>query len=253
MEFRIPPTLPAPRTDAVLVLSLQSGARTIGENEYEITVATRGWAADGAPKVTLYDPFGAAPSVLRQSSSTTRAESLDALSSRQLLVIAGADQVLGQAGAKQSLQRFVAAGGRALLLHPAGQLPALFPLQVSAYRAVEGENVWMKIPESSVFQGIRPLDLCWFQASDGAVPRACSGVYRINHARADAVPLAEVFDRHGYLKKPEDVVHISGSPLIELRSGRGLLMGCEMMLEAADRDPIAARLLTNLLKRLAED
>lgn len=253
VEVQIPSTLPAPRTDAVLVLSLQSGVRTIAENEYEITVATRGWAADGASKVTLYDPFGAAPSVLRRSSSTRRAESLDALSSRQLLVIAGADQVLGQAGAKQSLQRFVAAGGRALLLHPAGQLPALFPLQVSAYRAVEGENVWMKIPESSVFQGIRPLDLCWFQASDDMVPRACSGVYRINHARADTVPLAEVFDRHGYLKKPEDVVHISGSPLIELHSGRGLLMGCEMMLEAADRDPIAARLLTNLLKRLAED
>jgi hypothetical protein len=43
-----------------------------------------------------------------------------------------------------------------------------------------------------------------------------------------------------------------GSPLIELRSGRGLLIGCEMMLEAADQDPIAARLLTNLLNHLAE-
>ena len=77
-------------------------------------------------------------------------------------------------------------------------------------------------------------------------------MYRIDRARTDAVALAEVFDRHGYLKKPEDVVHISGTPLIEVRSGRGLLIGCEMMLEAADRDPIAARLLTNLLKRLAE-
>jgi hypothetical protein len=33
---------------------------------------------------------------------------------------------------------------------------------------------------------------------------------------------------------------------------RGLLIGCEMMLEAADQDPIAARLLTNLLNHLAE-
>jgi hypothetical protein len=124
--------------------------------------------------------------------------------------------------------------------------------RTNAYRAVEGGNVWMKVPESNVFQGIRPLDLCWFQAGNGAVPRACSGVYRIDHPRAGAVALAEVFDRHGYLKRPEDVVHISGSPLIELRSGRGLLIGCEMMLEAADQDPIAARVLTNLLKRLAE-
>jgi hypothetical protein len=178
-------------------------------------------------------------------------DSLDAAFSRNAIVIAGADQVLAQPGAGQALVRFVAAGGRALLLHPAAQFPALFPLQVSAYRTAEGENVWMKIPESSVFQGIQPLDLCWFQAGNGAVPRACSGVYRINRTRTDAIALAEVVDRHGYLKKSEDVVHISGSPLIELHSGRGLVIACEMMLQAADRDPIAAKLLTNVLKRVA--
>jgi hypothetical protein len=43
---------------------------------------------------------------------------------------------------------------------------------------------------------------------------------------------------------------VSGDQL-EMRAP-GLLIGCEMMLEAADQDPIAARLLTNLLKRLAE-
>jgi hypothetical protein len=252
VEIPIPGTLPAARTDAVLALSLQSGAKAVAKNEYQITLATRRWAADGAPAVTLHDPFNVAPSLLRESPKTTRLESLNAASSRKALVIAGADQVLAQPGAGPALVRFVAAGGRALLLHPAAQLPALFPLQVSAYRAVEGENVWMKIPESSVFQGIQPLDLCWFQSGNGAVPRACSGVYRVNRTRTDAIALAEVVDRHGYLKKPEDVVHISGSPLVELRSGRGLLIACEMMLEPSDRDPIAARLLTNILKRVAE-
>ena len=81
---------------------------------------------------------------------------------------------------------------------------------------------------------------------------ACRNNHPVPQSGTDAVALAEVFDRHGYLKKLEDVVHISGTPLIEVRSGRGLLISCEMMLEAADRDPIAARLLTNLLKRLAE-
>jgi hypothetical protein len=35
------------------------------------------------------------------------------------------------------------------------------------------------------------------------------------------------------------------------RFKRGAIIGCEMMLAAADQDPIAARLLTNLRKRIA--
>ena len=56
----------------------------------------------------------------------------------------------------------------------------------------------------------------------------------------------------GYLKKPEDVVGISGSPLIELRVGRGLLIASEMMLDAAAQDPVAGRLLAYLTRRLGD-
>jgi hypothetical protein len=93
-----------------------------------------------------------------------------------------------------------------LLLHPRSQLVALYPSQIGAYRDVEGENVWMKIPEADVFAGIEPLDLRWFQQASASVPRACSGVYHVSHDQRDATVLAQVIDRHGYLKKPEDVV-----------------------------------------------
>lgn len=251
LEIEIPEDSLTLRTNAVLALSLQQGANMIGGNEYAVTLATRRWATDGTPKVALYDPLHVAPLPLQRSADTTRVDSIGGVSPRQALVIAAADQVLAEPGVGGSLQRFVASGGRVLLLHPGEQLPALFSQQVIGYRAVEGENAWMKVPESRVFEEIGTLDLCWFQASAGAVPRACRGVYRLNSARSDAIAFVEVFDRHGYLKKTEDVVHISGSPLVELRSGGGLVMGCEMMLEAADRDPIAARLLTNLLKHIS--
>lgn len=253
MEIPVPATLPTPRTDAVLVLRLLQGSDVIGGNEYELTLATRSWASGGLPEVDLYDPFGTAPLPLRQSTNTHKLESLNSLSPRRALVIADADQVLARASAAQHLQGFTAAGGSVLLLHPRAQLSALFPSHVSTYRAVEGESVWMSIPESPAFQGIAPLDLCWFQAGAGAVPQACSGVYRVNHPNPAAIPLAEVVDRHGYLKKTEDVVNFSGSPLVELRPGRGVALGCEMQLEAAGEDPVAAKLLTNLLKHLADN
>lgn len=102
-----------------------------------------------------------------------------------------------------------------------------------------------------VFDGIAVLDLCRFQAAAGAVPRACSGVYRVDRTSRSAASLAEVIDRHGYLKKPEDVVNISGSPLVELCFENSIMLACEMILEATNRDPITARLLTNLLSYLA--
>jgi hypothetical protein len=182
----------------------------------------------------------------------TAIASLDALAGQQLLIIAAADQVLAQPGAADRLHRFLTAGGRALLLHPRSQLVALYPSQIGAYRDVEGENVWMKIPKADVFAGIEPLDLCWFQQASASVPRACSGVYHVSHDQRDATVLAQVIDRHGYLKKPEDVVGISGSPLIELRVGQGLLIASEMMLDAAAQDPVAGRLLANLTRRLGD-
>jgi hypothetical protein len=253
VEIPVPATLPFERTNAVLALRLLQGADLISENEYELTFASRRWASGDLPEVDLFDPLSTAPLPLRQSTSTHKLESLNSASPRRTLVISGADQVLASAGAAQSMQRFAVAGGRALLLHPGAQLPALFPSHVSTYRAVEGENAWMSIPESAAFQGIAPLDLCWFQAEAGAVPRACSGVYRVNRANPAAIPLAEVIDRHGYLKKTEDIVNFSGSPLVELHSGGGIILGCEMQLESADVDPIASKLLTNLLKYLADN
>jgi hypothetical protein len=66
------------------------------------------------------------------------------------------------------------------------------------------------------------------------------------------VPFAEIIDWHGYLKRTEDVVNFSCSPLMKLHPGRGVVLGCEMQLESAGADPIAARLLTNLLRYLTD-
>jgi len=254
VEIKIPATLPSPRVNGSLLLRLQRDTAMIAANDYDVTLATRAWAAcnwsDLVRKPALLDPFQQAPATLRYGGACISVASLEAIAGQQTLIIAAADRVLSHPGSSESLHRFVTAGGRALLLNPRSQLGALYPSQVGAYREVEGENVWMKIPEARVFSGIEPLDLCWFQQATKSVPRACSGVHHVSHDREDAIALAEVIDRHGYLKKPEDVVHISGSPLISLRVGAGLLIASEMMLEAEEHDPIAGRLLANLVRYL---
>ena len=109
----------------------------------------------------------------------------------------------------------------------------------------------MCIPESPAFDGLEPLDLAWFEIGEGRLPKACRGVYQVAPRRADTSMLAEVVDIHGYLKTPADLAKYRGTPLVHLNAGKGRVIASEMMLFEAPQDPIAGRLLGNLIHALA--
>ncbi len=98
--------------------------------------------------------------------------------------------------------------------------------------------------------GLEALDLSWFELGAKTIPTACSGGYAIDRGRDDVVALADSCDFHGYLKKEQDIVKFSGVPLVEMDLGKGRVVASEMTLEAAPSDPIARRLLGNLLHLL---
>lgn len=252
LSIGIPETLPSPRSDCTLVLRLEGNRVVVSENEYDITLAASTWAErrlKNPDHIALFDPNGQAPAALIKQ-DVRKIASLDSLRPRQALVVSGVEEILQSAENMDRLQHFVKNGGRVLLLNAGASLPAMFPNQIRSYRTCDGEIACMHIPESPVFDGIEPLDLAWFESGERNIPRVCRGVYGISSSRADVSALAEVVDMHGYLHKPEDVVHVSGSPLVELRIGRGIVYASEMMFEAAPDDPIAGRLLSNLLHLL---
>ena len=149
------------------------------------------------------------------------------------------------------LNSFVENGGRALLLGAGPQLPKIFPELIDAYRPCAGEIVSMRVPESPVFNGLDPLDLAWFELGSGVIPRACRGTYSIRRSSSAVSALASVVDIHGYLQSYKDFPKISGSPLVELRIGKGTIIASEMMMIEAPLDPIAGKLLSNLLTYLS--
>jgi hypothetical protein len=136
------------------------------------------------------------------------------------------------------------------MLHPGTALAKIFPDRVSAFKAKEGEIATMHVPESPIFSGIEPLDLAWFEPGDRQLPLACTGVFQIPFARRDTVALAWQCDIHGYLKTPDEITRISGSPLVEIQSGQGRLLASELCFESAQHDPIARRLLLNSIRYL---
>jgi hypothetical protein len=170
---------------------------------------------------------------------------------QQQLVVAGAEKVLAVHELADGIDQFVKEGGRALFLNPGMRLAERYPSLVADYRACEGQIVSLQVPESRVFSEIEPLDLSWFERGAGNIPLACSGAYRVNR-QPEITCLASTVDIHGYLQTPEDVVRVSGSPLVELRAGEGTILASEMLVEADFRDPIAGRLLSNLIHHLRD-
>ena len=151
-----------------------------------------------------------------------------------------------------SLRDFVSEGGRVLMLHPGAGLQQLFPDQIKSFKAKAGEIVTLHVPESPVFSEIQPLDLAWFNRSTRDLPVTCTGVYQTAANHPEVTALAWQCDIHGYLNNKLDIVQISGTPLLEIRQGKGRLLASEMSLETGADDPIARRLLMNALHFLQE-
>jgi hypothetical protein len=251
VDFAMPQNLPAPRVDAQLILSLEDQGQVLSTNQYEIVLADSTWTEPGHAensKINFVSPEPRALKILSGLPGITAA-TLDAAAPTNLLIIGDLGALLSQAGTTDKLKAFIAQGGNVLLLHPGSSLARLFPGRMKTFTKKDGEIVTMQVPESPVFAGIEPLDLAWFERGGGQLPVACTGVYQIN-ADENATALAGQLDIHAYLQETSDISAMGGTPLVELRLGKGRVLASEMNLESGQDDPIARRLLVNIISYL---
>jgi len=266
VDFAVPRQLPQPRVDGQLILRLEAKSKVLSENSYDVTLATANWAGGSADdrsnlaNLALWNPGNSSQltndilsrlseDILSSLPVTAVNSPADASPTNILIVgrLAGVHLTTEQI---DSLREFVSQGGRVLMLHPGANLVKLFPGQVTGFKAKAGEIVTMQVPESPVFSGINPLDLAWFETGDRKLPIACTGVYRLPALHPDLIALAWQLDLHGYLNDKLDINTISGTPLLEIKSGKGRLLASELSLEAGLFDPIARRLLINAIQSL---
>ena len=254
------------KVDAKLSFTLKDGGGVVSENDYDIVIANENWAGrntaadagfhtDLAAFGAVYDPrgeyAGLLPPALKRGIS-----GMSEIGNAKLLVIADLPEFFKDSANVAALEKFVKDGGRLLVLNGGKAFADWRKGEISLYRGFKssrdgGEIVTPKVPESPVFSGINPMDTAWF-ADEGsrAVPMACTAVYQINRENPGVRELAESTQIHAYLQKPSDVLKYSGSPIVEIRDGKGLIIASEMRLKAAKDDPVARRLLSNMLDAL---
>jgi hypothetical protein len=254
VNFTTPASLPTPRVNGELVLRLEADGRTLSVNTYDITLATTEWTEGGFDKksnIAFWNPGNQSQQML-SSLRVVTVDSMAAVKPASLLIVGDLKGVILTDSQMSLLRDFISQGGRALMLHPRDSLVKLFPEQVKGFVPKQGEIVSMRVSESPIFEGFEPLDLAWFERGSRKLPIACTGVYRISSAQKNTIALATQCNIHGYLRDTSDVTKISGTPLLEIQSGKGRILASELCLESGKNDPIAQRLLMNSLHYLQQ-
>lgn len=252
LQIPIPVNAAQSRYDVRLRLFHQSQGVLRGENAYDITIASQSWAWQGKSiQATVLDKDEAHSSVLREIG--VRAAPPSDLKPSEIAIVTNGEHSLNDPRLVGALRAHALNGGRVLVFNSGTQLAQLFPDQIKGYLTGSGEIATMRVSESPVFDGLAPLDLSWWELGSGQLPRVCRGSHQVLSGRDDVKVLAEVVNTHGYLQRSSDFGRVSGSPLLEVRTGAGRWIACELMLlDAAPFDPIAKRLLSNLIENLNE-
>lgn len=250
VDFQMPEQLPHPRVNATLTLVLEANGRILSTNDYDIVLATKEWAAvQTSEAVPVFDPNGKAKATL--AGISTRGVSLDQLPAEKSLVVGDLDAALKIPNGSEILRNFVKNGGKLLLLQPAAELLKFLPEHIKSHRLTQGEIVNMVIPESPIFDGLEPLDLAWFEQGQRKTPIACTGTWEVNRENSEASPIAHQCDFHtDILFGPEiqkPFFKVAGAPIVEITLGKGKVLASEMTLSPQDKDPIAGRLLRNMI------
>jgi hypothetical protein len=279
LSFSLPTSIPETKIRAQLQLRLYGNSQFYSYNEYDINISDMDYAKVSSSITVAY--FGEDESLVSLMASkgvqVSRLSSLyDIPYGSWNAIVVG--KLRERPEGYEQLVSYMNMGGH-VLLHDNGNLVVeLFPDQIHDYKSKPMGIVTPQDYGRSIFDGIDPTDLSWFFQSEnlpgspkpGYVPYAANGIYNIWYSD-DVLVLAESTAIHGYLEtvssqelvdKPGTMPNVDvyrnsksfdelhGYPLFQVKKGNGAAIISSMLFEA-DQDPIANKLLINVLEYLS--
>jgi beta-galactosidase len=259
-QISIPSGLPSGKTEAKLVLKLNQNNLLVSENEYKIVLAKKGWSQPSVidnKKVILvdFDSIKASFDFVNIKYENAASVSKAVNTAGDLYVFSGLDQTKNCSSSElQQIRSLVAKGSKVLLLQSGKAAKEIYPEYIKGWIIpTEGDIVNMEIPESTVFDGIDPLELRYFNNNKQEIPTVCHAALKINRS-PNVEPLAMQIKIHGYIngemeQRSSYMETIKGFPIIKIKD-KGTMTISTMSLEKAITDPIAGKLLSNMLNDL---
>ncbi|MBM4153059.1 MAG: hypothetical protein FJ220_06025, partial [Kiritimatiellaceae bacterium] len=266
LTFTMPTKLPQPRINAKLVLKLHANGRAISTNTYDIVVADQSFISNAASIRVGYFTQNdrLSPVLTRLGVKPVPVNDLSKLDASTMDVLIVSDLTSKPAG-YENILRFAEAGGQVLLSNNQDLPVTLLPNELTGSTDLSKQIVTPCAYEKSIFDGIEPDDMRWFTGTEGwkespvpgYVPIACRIAYNVNDL-PHVTRLAETTKVHGYYHSDKNIFYpkhtfdqVHGYPLVEIQKGSGRIIVSSMCLDA-EQDPIAGKLLANLIDYLKE-
>ncbi len=261
-KINIPANLPEDKVEGKLLLKLVADGKTVSENYYDILLANKtglNAAKLIGKKIVVYDAGNdIAPSLdFLGIKYTTETILTDALKQKaDIYVLSGLDSISASADEIKSIRNVIARGGKVLLSASGSIAPVLYPEYIRSLLKENGEITMMDIPESDVFDGIEPLETRYLNNNKRESPAVISGVFRINRD-PNVEALASFIKIHGYLSgqvtdRMKRLDQIKGFPIVKIKDHEGYVLLSEIRLDKTVTDPVAGKLLVNMLNDLAK-
>jgi hypothetical protein len=258
-NIEIPESLTTPKIAAKLKLKLTENGVAISENEYKLNIAQKDWSrstVNPAKKIALVDFSGInkAMDFLKVKYTAFQNLSTAMASKPDLYVVSGLDTTKCTVNELIQLRLLLDKGAKVLILNSPDASKKIYPEFITGWIIpTEGDIVNMEMPESPVFNEIGLFDIRYFNNNKTDIPTVCAAAFTVNR-NAGVIELANHIKIHGYIngemqQRSDYVKTIKGFPIIRINSGGSTIVS-GMQLEKATTDPIAGRLLVNMINDL---
>ena len=244
VEFRVPENLPLDRANMTLEFELFSGDELISRNDYPLICAKRQWFTSDGGEVLVVESDTATSDYLRGLGFKCESAQKPNFSNLPVDTVVVAGPSAETKNMLDPLSDFVRRGGRILIL---GQPVDAIPDLPAGKQSVEASGDFADVLEPALLDGLDPMDMHWWNAESGGLPRVCATSYQIPDAPG-LKKLVQHIQPHGYLKSPGDIARHTSWLVFELSSGKGRIIVSSLLL--AD-DPISRRFTANLVRYLA--
>jgi len=256
-KINLPNFLPENKSYCKLELILKTGSDVVSHNEYDIIIANNNWLSlneINSKNIHVFDITGNTYTVLdKLGIKYNKLNDLTEMrySNSDLFIIANLDAKEEVPYSWEDVSKVCGNGTNVLLIHPGKHLQWLYYNKIASIYERKGRVVNMHIPEHKAYEGIAPMELSWWQQKGREKPRACRRSFRLKNSEG-ITSLATYLrphtglgsDRESYLEE------MSGIPLMEIKEKKGRMIASEMELNMADRDPVAGKMLINIISYL---
>ena len=260
----MPSVLPSDKMNVKLKLVLVENGQTLSQNEYDLILANKRWniaKVSENKKIVLLDKDNTSAvldflQVKYQKASSVK-ELVQIKRKADLCIISGLKECTDDE--KTLLRTYQQKGGKLLLLNSKEIAKKVYPEHITGWIIpTEGDIVVMERDDAPVFDGIGVLDLRYFNNNTREIPLACHATLKANR-NENVTELAGQMKIHAYIDggKPEDRIQkiesMRGLTLLQIKDGKGTATVSTLCTEKADTDPIAGKLLVNMINTLVND